>query len=651
MYNELAQSNLYGTVQSTIILSNLKTFGEAMADLEKKLNADQWEKLIDNYSIQDTYRIVVDPKLASVPLINANADATKNTSRGADFVDLSKGTATFNAGTGIDKIVDNLLGSTATYEEVTRGAKTARSEAGPINSQIDQMKKLWRVVTETKPIAYDPLRQNNAVEMTIFIVEYDIGALDANASQTGQTPDTIPSAKKRLVEYINKGILRKKYNYIFTGLNDQIVSLDLNMNFAFAAALSRFGGIYTAGNDKGIAMQREQAEEKAATDMVRKTLQFINTSTDEKAIDAKVAETTKALVTAKISPINQLRYTTLLLNSKPAQRTAFNTKILQAGGFGAAGDTLATAASTAKSLASTPNSVRKFISDVNLNSSTVKDSAAIAQSTRKGKLRPIPYAETNQENNFIGTDTASNSGRSRTSSIFSTALYSTLDASMQKIKLTIKGDPYWLFPRSLKSDLKVLPYKSNMRPDQLAIDDIKKTKNNPNSVNLFGTDNFIILRFRTPRTFNETTGTVDPFTEVETFSGVYRVITIISKFEMGKFTQDLDCILDPVINIADFPEFLHDLEVASRQVDQVVPSTSTSLDVIPINSIKTQKILGTIEVPGQVATIRNAAGQVVTTAKDAQGFVTHITQAASNIPSDVGYTAAQQLSRYIPPIG
>ena len=96
--------------------------------------------------------------------------------------------------------------------------------------------------------------------------------------------------------------------------------------------------------------------------------------------------------------------------------------------------------------------------------------------------------------------------------------------------------------------------------DAVAIDEIKNShKKYPDTVNLFGTDNFIVIRFRTPRIFNETVGVDDPYTEVEMFSGVYKVVTINSKFELGRFSQELTCILDPVINLSDF---LNDVENA-----------------------------------------------------------------------------------------
>jgi hypothetical protein len=591
IYDELAQSNSYFVLQHNVVLKQLTTFGSAMNDLMNKLNADQFEKLIDNYSIPDTYNIVVDPELINIPLVNP--DSKKSTSRGADYLDLSKKTATFKDGTGIDKIIDSLLGSTSKFQEDIQGANTPSSQPNSSNTEKSQMKKLWRVVTETKPIAFDALRQDNAVAITIYVVRYDIGILDATPAQTGQTPETKPASEKRWNEYTKNKILNKKYNYIFTGLNDQIITLNLDMNYSFAAALSRFGGVYfdSSLSDKGISEQDNAKTEKKASEEIRQLLQFINDASPGTDLDSRITSTKKSVEAANISPELKAKYKVILDNAKPEQKKAFTTQLQQRGGIdrkGSFSDSVKNANNMSLALSTTAGLT--FVSDVNINSPAAKNAKSTADAIRKGKLRPIPYKEAPQEGNFNGIDPASDAGRSRTSSMFATALYSGLDASMQSIKMTIKGDPFWLFPRSLAKDLKTLPYRSNMT-DPEAINDIKKSHViQPNSVNILGTDNFIVVRFRTPRIYNDATGLIDPidaFTEIETFSGVYKVTRIVSKFEMGKFTQELECILDPVINLSDF---LVEMEEASKQLDPVLPQTTNN---VPTNAIKTERLTGT----------------------------------------------------------
>jgi hypothetical protein len=567
VYNELAQSNSYFGIQHNLILREIDTFEGAMKDLARKINADQLEKLIDNYSIPDTYKIVIDPIFQGKAGTITPPKNNNNTSRGGDYVKFDKKTATYNTGTTIDKIIDSLLGNTAYYQEKMQGAPAPAAKPGTSNTEPDQMKKFWRVVTETHPIAYDSLRQDNAVEITIFVIEYDTGVMDVNPSQTGQTPDSIGAAKKRIVEYANKRIFNKIYNYMFTGLNDQVISFDLNMNFSFAASLSRFGGIYSntaTQNGEGVTNQKHAEEEKNLTTQLRQTLQFVNNASpqDSKKVDAKISEMKKSLDNSKLDPTTRARYNTILSNAKSADKVGTN--LQGTGGLNANG-TIADPVKSATSLAVPKNNMSPaFISDVQLSSEGTKQAYQTMLTNRKGKLRPIPYREGVQESNLgFGIDQASDAGRNRVSSVFATALYSSLDASLQHVKINIKGDPYWLFPQPITGEKTKVDYNSYIaksNPAQ-AITNIKDAhKTIRDSVNLFGTDNFIVIRFRTPRIYNETTGIIDPFTDAEMFSGVYKVITIVSKFEVGKFTQELTCLLDPVINITDLQGFLKEIE-------------------------------------------------------------------------------------------
>jgi hypothetical protein len=126
------------------------------------------------------------------------------------------------------------------------------------------------------------------------------------------------------------------------------------------------------------------------------------------------------------------------------------------------------------------------------------------------------------------------------------------------------------------------------KDDATAISILKKSQSSLTAANYFGTDNFIIVRFRTPKIYDDADNTTleDPYTEVETYSGVYKVVLVTSRFELGKFTQDLDCILDPDINIS---KFVKDLESTTNSTPA---KTATTNDTVQSNSlpIKTTRL-------------------------------------------------------------
>jgi hypothetical protein len=547
LYNELAQSNASFSIQHNITLSKFTTFREAINELQDKINQDQLLKLIDNYGKPDVYKFVIDDEIAGYKVDTSNTTSKRND----PYVTFEGKSANFNTGTGVDKIIDTLLSHTIEYQQKLVGAKTPGAEGSPANAVESQMKTFWRIITESRPIAYDARRNDNAVEYTIFIIAYDIGVLDANLFQTtGITPEI---ATKRLMTYVDKGLLKKKYNYIFTGLNDQIVSLDLNFNQSFATALTRYGGVYlnSATSDTGVVNNTTQEDEIQVTTALRKVISLQNDSksTDKQKTDA-ADEYNKAISSSKLPTSRLSELNKLMAQSKTGKLDYSNYgKQYTLDQRQSPDDNNRIAQQLSKSV-----NRSKFVSDLNIQSQgTIDMYNEYLKTPRGGQLRPMAYRES-VENSATGAGViaSSNSGVTKLASIFSTALHSGMDVNLVSIKLTIKGDPFWLFPQPVQDTRDIL--FNSLKPASEAIKFLKAGQDAlPSSVNLFGGDNFILIRFRTPRTFDivEDNGDDSKYTEIDTFSGVYKVITVKSRFEMGKFVQDLECILDPVINLKD----------------------------------------------------------------------------------------------------
>lgn len=605
-FDEYTQSNTNFAIQSNMILERLNTFGDAMKALESKLNADEYEKLVANYTIPDSYKIVVDPELIGQTLLSPKEG--QSTAWGKDFLDFNKKTATYNAGTGIDKIIDSLLGSIGELQEAVEGSNTPGGKPNTAKTEKTQMKKLWRVITECRPFAFDYSRQDNAVEHTIYIVKYDIGVLYANATQVGATPETAEASRNRMLEYVKNKILCKKYDYIYTGLNDQILNFDLNLNFAFASVLARYDGLYSDGftQTPGITVTKDKIDkQKQVVETVRKVIRFINSTPpdklDENQMSAMIQNAQVDVGNSTLDSETQQRLIILLQNAKPANRQTYIADLKA--------KNVAAARQYANALANPTNLTNAnggvigsptFMSDVDISSADSKkaqENMISSLVTRSTKLHPVAFREGVQENNLkMGTDPASDNGRARTSSMFATALYSASgDANLVQVKLSIKGDPYWIFPKTdINPSTGNYLYKTDLDTDQ-AIKTIKTRS--VEEVNTNTSDNYIIIRFRTPRMFNNDTGlyrdptTADNYSEVETFSGVYRVVGINNKFENGKFIQELNCILDNSINLS---LFLTDIEIASGKDSGIInigPSDSVSGIAIPETAIKNHSVL------------------------------------------------------------
>jgi hypothetical protein len=508
--------------------------------------------------------------------------------------------ATFLKGTSVDKIIDTLLSQTDKYQESMLGAATPGADGKPMLAQVSQMKKFWRIITETRPLSFDVRRQTLANEFTIYVIEYDIGVLDNNASQSAAPPLTLAAERKRLLTYINKKILKKKYNYIFTGLNDQILNFDLTINNAFAVAQSRYGGIYNNISmiDKGVVNHKHSAEEAKLTDIIGKAISLQNNAktVNTAGAESALADAKTAITNSNISADTKSKYITLLGKAKPADRAAFFDDVRAAGGItidGSLNREKAKATNLARPVTEKiTNQQLNFISNVDVGSAEAKLALSDFAKYASGKLRPIARMETSLDRQVgLGVESNSNSGLQKLSSMFSVALHSGLDSSFQHIKLSIKGDPFWLFPQPI-TDKNSRIFKS-LLPDQSAAIELIKNGHKllTESVNTYGTDNFLLIRFRSPRIYNidENQDSSNPNADVETFSGVFKVTTVTNRFLNGKFEQDLECILDPEIRVLNILDQI--------ETDAKTPNKPTSLNnlttpnIIPATAITTKKIL------------------------------------------------------------
>lgn len=616
-YNNFALTNAVSTLTQNMTLQNVKKFGEAMQQLEDYLNENE---LLKSYAIPDVYKIVVDPKLENLDVTPANKG--KNPRRNDDFVEFENKDATFLSGATIDKIIDTLLAQTEAYQKELGPLNTAGGDEAtgqPIDDT--KMRKFWRIVSEVKPSAYDPLRSDIAKEITYYVVEYDLALLNKPPSPKKEE-DNLETDKKKLLEYVSKAVLRKKYNYIFTGLNDQVINFEIVLNNAFALAEARYQGIYAniAMSDKGVNQHetiKEELEIQAKIKALAKRMHNPTTSNAPETQD-QARNIADKIDASQLSDEKKEEYRRILQQQKPNGKINMGLTAADRNREFAYESILKAAKRLSQpNIDKVSNKQYRFISDIDISSQQVIDSYLKMIKDSGNSLRPIARRETLQDRQIgQGIESNSDPGIQRLSSMFSVALHSGLDSSFQRIKLVIKGDPYWLFPEPA-SDANFKLYYSQL-PDEEAIDKIKNMQKKQDiTANLEGADSLILVRFRTPKVY---TGTDDdknfdsavhadsevPETDLQTFSGVYRVNTLSSRFEAGRFVQELDCTIDSMINILNIQDLIR--EDAKKKDVPVLPYKDKKVYVDVLNSQRKEtRLEGPVSGTGDPVTPGTAA--------------------------------------------
>jgi hypothetical protein len=101
------------------------------------------------------------------------------------------------------------------------------------------------------------------------------------------------------------------------------------------------------------------------------------------------------------------------------------------------------------------------------------------------------------------------------------------EGDMVEIKMTIRGDPYYLPSSGMGNQIGV-PSGDNLMVD--------------GSMNYQSGEVDIVLNFRTPIDFNPDTGLYNFNTSIDQFSGLYQIFEVESKFNQNKFTQTISAM-------------------------------------------------------------------------------------------------------------
>lgn len=180
----------------------------------------------------------------------SNAGSTESNLPGVN-INLSKGDT-------IEKIVATILSMNREFREtVTRlsgdmddpGDREVNDEQTFINwfdihSQVENLGWDKDRGRYTRRYTYTPYLTRD-IRSDVMLTTKEVSFLDEKGQSFGSERPVTAIATKRLQDLYNAGALHKSYFYIFTGLNDQIINLDISLDNAVTILLPPSGG--TAG--------------------------------------------------------------------------------------------------------------------------------------------------------------------------------------------------------------------------------------------------------------------------------------------------------------------------------------------------------------------------------------------------------------------
>lgn len=498
----------------------------------KKLNEEEDKKLYktklfaDQYEIQfklDEYLTVDNLRWHRKQPELAAGTSTKS----VDMTDQDTDVTATREGTHIMEIIrrafsESVYGQQLIKADKKRSAESSTSGTNTEESSASQQTMWWRVDTDVEYLEFDPLSNQYQRKITYYIYAWKSDLYSKDDLEVMASDPAL--VKKRIMKYAEKS-LKKRYDYYYTGLNTEIISLKLN----FQALYYMLATIYNEQNPSGLYQQGKRTfktDSDGYVDPLYKKIGEINKlraenaqiAKDESALDPKEDSSEKKKL-EKRRKENNSRIEELQKELKDSNAAAAIAKAQK--------DRLA----QVQKLAGTTGKTQQIAGPKGV------ETRIFAEDLTFGELPPF-LPRFMEDDRPPEQKQTLESGRNR--SLWSITQQNIDDkargSDLFKINMEIRGDPYWLgVPGFLLRD---------------------RYKNLSGKLNA---DEFADYYMGATRIYLEVKSLTLPEsgddTEIQTvsdrpsvLSAVYGVSKVRHKFKMGKFTQEIEGFRDLAIH-------------------------------------------------------------------------------------------------------
>lgn len=513
-------SYLEGVIKSAIEIE-AADFGEFIIELEKKINksgADLVET--DPQALHaNTYEITFDEtadKWKGWKFEQAVTDSKIGISTGSD------GKLSFYAPSGTD-LADFIglgLSCTEEYKQIptSDGGSVRPDGSGEFsNEAITKVKTFYKIAADVTASKWDPLRNDYSKKIQFKIMAYKKPSQVIDiAEQTDVTDAT--KQKTRAKKLFDEGLLRKRYDYLFTGLNTDVINLDVKFDYAYYVVSPIGGGKF--GDAKIARLAAHDETVKTADERFSKAKSdYASAIRNISDLRSQYRVTTDATVDISLSGTERAaRENNREIELKQIQRK-ISTQESQLGDLAAEVQRASDALN--ESVSGTTSSQQELLDMSNEKSASNSTNAPI-----RFHNDVVSTADT------WGVESARDGG-----SIMFGAVKTNLESAsdMMTIDIDIKGDPFWMGkPNTFRN----LNTTSNSSDSDLADYDAG--------------ENMFMLNVNFPVNIGRG-GRRTPRPDYS-ISGVYSVINVINRFQEGLFTQNIRAVRDTLTNVGSNPK-------------------------------------------------------------------------------------------------
>jgi len=493
------------------------TVGEFVAEFITKLNRSNELQVLTNrnQAYPDEYQMEFDiesgtDKWAEWKIEQTDADMTVNgSSRVGDKIQF-----VINNGSNISDIIKMVLSATAEYKRIQlHTGGTARPEAAAVSeADLSKFKVFFKLIPDVEYLKFDPLRHAYTRRVKYKIKKYITPDVVVDNVEYDSSITDVSVQNQRVTNLMKEGLLRKRYDYIFTGKNTEVMNLDIKLNSSFyiisvTGLNSTVGDANAAQPSSGNDAPNIQSQFKTLAE-IQKALEDISGKLADESRRAQQLIKTYKNTQSTVDPLEPVGNEWDLMINSDAQEISQaqnNIRVL-------------------RTERETLLARREEIINARAATARASTKAGSYESSRANKIdMPVYFASDviDQSDRFAPEN--DRTGGSIQFGAVSANLENTGD--LMRIELTVRGDPYWMgMPNSF--------YRKNSSVVDL--------------VDFEQGGNMFFLNIRLPID-RDVDGIRKPQTDFA-ITGVYTVISVTNSFANGQFVQYLTAVRDIATN-------------------------------------------------------------------------------------------------------
>ena len=520
-------------------LTNIKTVEDLTNKITEAMNLNEIDKLAIEKGILDEYYVTLDKftqeEIGKDPIIDTATLEKPTTNQSQDDKD-DTGLRLFKIpqGTSIDRILEFGITHSKKLQSLAKGLKAGADPDSSDSKDIDKfVKHIYHVKVDTKNIGWDVLRNDYAREYYYTISLFPTIRPEISP---GIWADQNTVAYEKVISLLkgtrmqNKSrpykALSKRYDYLFTGLNDKVLRFDIKYNNQFFFALHSYRGLYSKLDDTTHVKINKSAETLAKFKEQQKEVRnawrdYVQFKADYITVDPESVKDGRGTAWDKFAAARQ---ELLNLYVEGIENKTFEGDLALAQNL--------SDVSKAQQLAE----IERAVNDDRPASEPIVDPDALKEYAELIDRQTVAKAIDNNQKSFqimwgaVPEDfrnkfnsTGETPGKGHADSVIEASL-ADFEADLVAMDMDIKGDPFWL--------------ESERDPAFSS------------SASYYEGENYLLFRAITSQGEPSLdTGIANPNREgkEQMLNGVYAVVQILNSFSGGQFTQNIKGVKEAFI--------------------------------------------------------------------------------------------------------